>query len=143
MRRILFFCIGLSIGFTRLNAQVIKPYLQSPSDTSVWVTWKTNADEESKVFYGEDSTSMSEVATGSCQVLSDIGYSDNYFYHAVRLTGLEPDHYYYYRAVQIAFIFAYCFAHTKKVNGRQIQVPGLWDHQIKTDDRYERLLCCP
>ena len=87
----------LFVGYLGLNAQDLAPYLQSPTDTSIWISWKTDANPESKVFYGEDSAALLNAVTGDCEVLSDVGYDSNYFYHNVHLTGLEPEHFYNYR----------------------------------------------
>ena len=75
------FCLILNSG---LYAQVLHPYLQSPTDTSVWISWKTDSDTESIADFGELSSSLDMQASGTCQVLSDEGYPANYFYHSVQ-----------------------------------------------------------
>jgi len=139
-------CICLIVPFafgTLLNGQVIRPYLQSPSDTSIWITWKTNSNSESKVFYGSDSAALQNQVIGNCQVLSDEGYNNNYYYHSVRLTGLEPDRFYYYRAITGSMQSAAYRFRTQPhlgINPGTYRVLILGDHQIKGNDNYERLM---
>jgi len=139
-------CICLIVPFafgTLLNGQVIRPYLQSPSDTSIWITWKTNLNTESKVIYGNDSAALQHQVIGNCQVLSDIGYDHNYYYHSVRLTGLEPDHYYYYRVITGTIQSAALRFRTQPLPGINQGIYRfliLGDHQIIGNDHYERLM---
>jgi hypothetical protein len=126
-----------------LIAQEIKPYLQSPTDTSIWISWKTDSDSESTVYYGEDSSDLRNTATGDTQVLSDDGYDNNYFYHSVQLSGLEPYQFYYYRVKTGSFQSSIFRFRTQPVPGN---TSGIYrflvfgDHQVKDSDRYERLL---
>ncbi len=141
--KVLYNLILLVVSFAELSAQVIKPYLQSPTDTSIWITWKTSSNTESKVIFGEDSTNLSNQATGSCQILSDIGYDNNYYYHAARLAGLETNHFYYYQVITGPLTSAICRFRTQPYRS---QSDGVYrflvfgDHQIKNSDRYELLL---
>jgi len=135
--------IVMTIVLPGLKAQDIHPYLQAPSDTSIRITWKTDSNPESLVYYGTDSLDLSGVAEGTCQVMSDVGYDENYFYHEVRLTGLTAGQYYYYRVVtgteQSAIYRFRSQPETGDTEGKyRFLVFG--DHQVKSDDRYERLL---
>jgi acid phosphatase type 7 len=126
-----------------LNAQNIKPYLQSPAPTSIWVTWKTDSNTQSIVTYGEDTLNLLYSASGSCQILSDAGYDNNYFYHSVKIDGLEPDHYYYYRTTTGTQSSAIYRFRTQPPVGQKNGIYRfliLGDHQMKDDDRYERLM---
>jgi hypothetical protein len=126
-----------------LNAQDLAPYLQSPADTSIWITWKTETNPESKVLYGEDSMALVNTVTGDYQVLSDDGYDSNYFYHSVQLGGLEPDQFYYYRVVtgaQQSPIFRFRTQPSVGTSSGIYRFLVFGDHQVKNDDRYERLL---
>jgi len=126
-----------------INAQIIGPYLQTPTDTSVWITWKTDSVKETLVFYGTDSLNLANSATGNCRIFSDEGYDSNYYYHSIHLTGLDPDKFYYYRiksgSVQSDI---YRFRSQPALGS----YPGIYrflvfgDHQVKADNRYERLL---
>jgi hypothetical protein len=63
--------------------QVIMPYLQSPSDTSIWISWKTSSNLESKVIYGTDSLALQNEEIGNCQVLSDAGYDTGFLFSGI------------------------------------------------------------
>lgn len=133
----------LSLFLGGLNAQVIRPYLQVPSDTSVWITWKTDSEKESRVIYGKDSANLSVIVTGDCQVLSDADYDSNYFYHSVQLTGLDPYQPYYYRVISGVLQSKTCRFYTQPsigVTSGVYRFLVFGDHQVKADDRYERLL---
>lgn len=126
-----------------LNAQNLKPYLQSPTPTSIWVTWKTESNMESLVTYGTDTLNLSYSKTGTCQVLTGEGYDSNYFYHSVKLTDLEPEHYYYYRVTTGVQKSAFYRFRTQPPLGQDTGIYRfliLGDHQIKNNDRYERLM---
>lgn len=132
-----------SLFFRGLNAQVIRSYLQVPSDTSIWITWKTDSEKESRVIYGKDSINLSSVITGECKVLSDADYDSNYLYHSVHLTDLEPDQSYYYRAISGALqskIHRFYTQPSVGTNSGIYRFLVFGDHQVTADDRYERLL---
>lgn len=78
-------------------AQTLKPYLQTPTPNSVWVTWKTASDSESTVLWGTPPANLTQTQTGSVKVMTDNGYNNNYYYHSVQLTGLTPNTAYAYR----------------------------------------------
>jgi hypothetical protein len=126
-----------------LYGQIVGPYLQTPTDTSVWISWKTDSVEETLLLYGTDSLNLMNSATGNCQILSDEGYDSNYYYHSVHLTNLEPDQFYYYLVKSGTLISKiYRFKSQPSLKSP----PGIYrflifgDHQVKSDDRYERLL---
>jgi hypothetical protein len=123
--------------------QVIMPYLQSPSDTSIWISWKTSSNLESKVIYGTDSLALQNEEIGNCQVLSDAGYDKNYFYHSVRLTGLVPDQFYWYRIITGTLQSAAYRFRTQPpigINSGVYRVLILGDHQLKDNDHYQKLM---
>lgn len=80
-----------------LRAQTLNPYLQAPTSNSIYVNWKTESNPESIVEYGTTPLSLTNTANGSTEVFSDTGYAANYFYHTVKVDGLEPNTKYYYR----------------------------------------------
>jgi hypothetical protein len=126
-----------------LQAQIVGPYLQTPTDTSIWVTWKTDSVIESTVYYGRDSTNLQSIASGNCKIMTDEGYDSSYYYHSVHLTDLESDQFYYYRIKSGTLNSAICRFRSQPSPGTS---PGIYrflifgDHQVKADDRYERLL---
>ncbi len=72
---------------------VILPYLQSPTESSMYVSWHASVSSESKVEYG---TSES---LGSSQMGDVYIWEDSTTWHWVKLTNLEPETIYYYRAI--------------------------------------------
>ncbi len=82
-----------------LKAQTVDPYLESITSTSIVVNWKTSAGVTPIVRYGAMAASLNNTITGTTQVLTDVGYSNNYFYHTVKLRSLSPATKYYYRVV--------------------------------------------
>lgn len=137
------FLIPLVLFSASLNAQNLKPYLQSPTPNSIWITWKTDSNTQSTVTYGEDSVNLQYSVSGTCLILSDEGYNSNYFYHSVKLTNLQPEQYYYYRintGVKSSAIYRF------RTQPPDVQKNGIYrflilgDHQIKNNDRYERLM---
>ncbi len=125
-----------------LQAQIVGPYLQTPTDTSIWITWKTDSVIESSVYYGTDSTNLQYIASGNCKIMTDDGYDSNYYYHSVHLTNLEPDQFYYYRIKSGELQSAIYRFRSQPSPGNSAGVYRFLifgDHQLK-DDRYERLL---
>jgi hypothetical protein len=70
----------------------VRPYLHAPKPDSMRVSWWTNADAQTHVDFGTSAGSLGETVAGTRTVMGT-----NYHYHAARLTGLQPDTYYYYR----------------------------------------------
>ena len=72
---------------------VILPYLQSPTESSIYVSWHASISPESKVEYG--TTEL----LGNSQMGDVYIWEDSTTWHWVKLTNLEPETIYYYRAV--------------------------------------------
>jgi hypothetical protein len=114
------------------------PYLQTPTATSIWVSWKTSTPGSSIVEYGTSESKLDRQASGSNQQLSS-----NYFFHGVQLSGLAPDSFYYYRvrtATAVSDVFRFrTQPDSSKVSGKyRILVAG--DHQIRDQSRYLTML---
>ena len=88
---LLFLMLIFNICFSQIN-----PYLQCETPTSMYVCWKTSSGTESTVNYGLTS-SLGSTASGSCQSLTDAGYTGGYYYHSTNLNGLQPNTRYYYQ----------------------------------------------
>ncbi len=78
-------------------SQSLQPYLQAATPQSIYVNWKTSSNPESVVLYGNSPTQLNQTADGTNQILSDVGYVNNYYYHTTKLTGLQPNTKYYYK----------------------------------------------
>ena len=79
------------------SAQTLNPYLQAPTTNSMHVNWKTSSNPESIVEYGSSQTTLNTSVTGTNNIFTDTGYTANYYYHDVKITGLTPNTKYYYR----------------------------------------------
>ena len=136
MRKI---CSCIFIVFQLLSGGIVaqvEPYLSSPSDTSIWVSWRTDTQKESVVEFGLASEQLVNIAEGECDSLGE-----GYMWHTVKLSGLTPDTRYYYRTVS--------GTDTSKIQRFRTQPPVgtdtghyrfaiIGDHQVIADDRYER-----
>ncbi|MDR3365403.1 MAG: fibronectin type III domain-containing protein [Prevotellaceae bacterium] len=124
-------------------AQKPVPYLQTPTSTSIWVNWRTEASIDSKVYYGLAEDELTNLASGTTQDLKDPGdnYLKNYYYHSVKLTGLQADTRYYYKTVSDDIESDVYSFRTQPEEGSQgvYRFLILGDHQL-FDDRYERLM---
>lgn len=80
-------------------SQSLFPYLQSPTPTSIFITWKTNTNTTPSVQFGTSASSLTSTTTGSASQFTDAGYSGNYFYNTVQLINLIPNTKYYYKIV--------------------------------------------
>ena len=83
------FCLCYS-----LRAQTLKPYLQSATDHSVWISWRTAAGTESTVQWGASPDALTQTASGSTHT-----FAANYLWHSVKITGLEANTPYYYKVM--------------------------------------------
>ena len=72
---------------------VILPYLQSPTESSIYISWHASISPESKVEYGTTES------LGNSQMGDVYIWEDSTTWHWVKLTNLEPETIYYYRAV--------------------------------------------
>ncbi len=78
-------------------AQELSPYLQAPTPHSIYINWKTETNPETIVEYGSSSSNLNQSITGTNQILSDVGYNANYYYHTAKIQNLQPNTKYYYR----------------------------------------------
>ena len=76
-------------------AQTVRvgPFLQQASPQSIWIVWETDSGNESRVDYGL-TKALGSTAFG--ESLQSMGAAR---IHQTQITGLDPDTYYYYRAV--------------------------------------------
>lgn len=114
-----------------------KPYLQKMTDTSVTINWKTNYTGIPSVKYGKEAANLSYSQEGTTSKLSD-----EYFWHSVELTGLEPNTLYSY---QVSFdgkeSETYRFSTLPVIGSKQpMRILLMGDHQIKSRSGYEWLM---
>jgi hypothetical protein len=143
MKTIVYYILFTVTGTLGVIAQQPVPYLQTPTATSIWVNWRTESSLDSKVYYGLSGDQLVNEASGTTQDLKDPGdsYSKNYYYHSVKLTGLQPATAYYYKVVSGSIESDVYRFRTQPEDGDQgiYRFLILGDHQL-TDDRYERLM---
>jgi hypothetical protein len=119
-------------------AQDMWPYLQSPTESSIWVTWKTSTSSDTQVLYGTDQNNLANVTTGTTNSLSS-----TYHYHSAQLTNLQPNTLYYYRiqsAGQQSQVFRFKTQPTLNTKTGHYRFLVLGDHQLKGNTREEYLI---
>ncbi len=116
-------------------AKMTKPYLQSLTENSVWICWKTDYDSESVVMFGEELPENKE--EGSAEKLSD-----TYFWHSVHLTGLKPNTFYSYKVKSgDTESEVYRFKTAPETGSKaSMRILLMGDHQIKSRSGYEWLM---
>jgi hypothetical protein len=70
-----------------------KPYLQTPTPTSIYICWHSTDTSFTQVRYGSSDSTLTNLATGS--FLNNAGK----IWHTVKLTGLTPATTYHYRCI--------------------------------------------
>lgn len=117
--------------------EMTKPYLQTVSDSSIWITWKTSTPSSSQVRYGTNSTHLTELATGE-----EVELSGTYYWHSVQLKGLEANTLYSYQVVSgDKESEVYRFRTAPRQGGTTpMRILLMGDHQIKTRSGYEWLM---
>jgi hypothetical protein len=134
--------LGGSFGIQAFSQEII-PYLQSPTESSIWITWKTSSETESLVRYGTDPTSLENLVTGGTEILNDPEYSGNYYYHSAHVKNLQPSTSYYYKVISGSMESDTFQFKTQPVNGSQddhFRFLIFGDHQNPNHDGYQRLM---
>lgn len=72
---------------------MLVPYLQTPSTNSIYVCWHDTLSNLTSVEYGNTSA-LGQVTIGTNEIISS-----EYRWHTVKLTGLQPNTEYFYKAV--------------------------------------------
>lgn len=87
MIKSLLFLPFFSLSFFSAAQVIVRgPYMQSNTDVSIQIMWRTSSATDSKVWYGSDSTNLSQTVTAG-------GSNTN---HDVLISGLQPHTLYYY-----------------------------------------------
>jgi hypothetical protein len=128
------------------KAQTLFPYLQAPTQNSIYVNWKTAGDPESVVQFGTAPDALTNTVTGTNHVFSDTGYPANYFYHTVKITGLTANTKYYYRVKTGADVSETMSFKTLPLPGQAATADGhlrflvLGDNQMRNVPRFDTLV---
>jgi hypothetical protein len=81
-------------GFGHATKKVVLiPYLQTPTENSMVVCWHDTLTTKSQVEYGT-SPALENVAHGSSEIIAE-----DFIWHTVELTGLQPNTEYFYKAI--------------------------------------------
>ena len=127
-----------TLTLSALSYGELVPYLQTPTDHSIWITWKTESDQGSRVHYGLQSQQLDQQATGTQTRLGS-----QYQYHQVQLTNLAPNQSYYYRIEtdqQTSEVYRFQTAPPLGEKSGKLRVLVMGDHQIRNDNRYEKMV---
>jgi hypothetical protein len=92
-------------------AAVMTPYLQSPTSTSIFISWHYRNSEQSYVDYGL-TAALGQTASGTVQAISP-----TVLWHTTQLTDLQPNTAYYYRCRSDTAMTPVARFHTPPVNG--------------------------
>ncbi|HKX86207.1 MAG TPA: fibronectin type III domain-containing protein [Flavobacterium sp.] len=73
----------------------MNPYLQTATPTSLYISWhSTNTSQNPVVKFGTSSSNLNQTTTGTWERISSTA---SYYWHTVKLTGLQPDTEYFYQ----------------------------------------------
>jgi hypothetical protein len=92
-------------------AAVMTPYLQSPTPTSMYISWHFRYSSESFVDYGL-TEALGQTASGTTQSIST-----TVLWHTTQLTSLQPNTTYYYRCRSDTAVTPIARFHTPPANG--------------------------
>src|SRR5688572_15058528 len=116
----------------------ISPYLQTPTSTSIWITWKTATGTETRVELGTSQSQLAQVVTGTSETLRA-----DYIYHSAQVTGLQPDTFYYYRiktGTETSQVYRFRTQPALGAANGHIRILVMGDNQIISDNRFEKLV---
>lgn len=128
------------------KAQTLVPYLQSATPTSIYISWKTNSDAQTLVQYGTASNALNTSVNGVNQILSDVGYPNNYYYHSVQLKNLLPNTLYYYKVTTGSLTSTVCSFKTLPLPGNAATVDGhirfliMGDNELESPKQFDSLM---
>ena len=138
----IYILLGWICGFQGFSQEII-PYLQTPTDTSIWISWKTNSGTETSVQFGTDSLLLNQAVSGGYQILEEPEYTGDYFYHSVQLKNLNSSTTYYYKAISGSSESRTYRFKTQPVigsNDKHFRFLIFGDNQVADRDGYERLM---
>ncbi len=139
MKKLLLLKLLLLSSF--IYSQIDSPYLQTPTSTTIWVTWQTDSGTESKVEYGLTNT-LGTTINGTNDALSA-----SWIWHKVQLTGLTANTAYYYRVTtgaNVSVIKRFKTQPTEGTDTGHYRFVIMGDHQRFNDatnnQRYRKLI---
>lgn len=109
-----------------INNSAIKPYLETPTPTSIYINWHNTNTSFTKVEFGTDSIMLNLSANGTNQNISGKRW------HTVKLTGLNSNTDYFYRCISgtdISSVFPFHTAVLPNTPGGHIRFGIVGDSQ--------------
>lgn len=83
-------------AFAQSGGGVVYPYLHGPTPNSIWVSWWSSGETGATVDFSTNPAALTDTASGTVRTGAPFAATDAY--HMVKLTGLLPSTYYYYKA---------------------------------------------
>ncbi len=104
------------------------PYLQSPTDTSVWICWKSGSKTTSKIAYGDTKDNLTDTLSFSCDSLAT-----DFFYNSVYVDKLQASNEYFYKILvkdSISPIYRFITQPAMNTNTGHYRILLWGDHQL-------------
>lgn len=114
-----------------------EPYLQTATDHSIYISWKTDFNNSPVVKFGKTKEDLNQQTSGTIETLSE-----SYFWNSVHLTDLEPNTIYYYQiqsGEKTSPVYRFRTMPTKGSNTK-MRILLMGDHQLKKRSGYEWLM---
>ncbi len=138
---LLLWCLASGLCF----GQEPVPYLQNPTPNSMIVNWKTSSNNETTVYYGTSPANLNVTVTGTTNIFSDTGYTNDYYYHTAKITNLQANTKYYYKIKTGTLESSVYNFRTLPLPGQAATADGkirfliMGDNQLKNEPRYDSL----
>ena len=126
----------ISIVAPLTGQEMTVPYLQTPTEDGIWVTWKTDYENAPVVLFGLSPESLDKEAGGEASELSS-----SYYWNSVHVTGLQPNTVYYYKVRSGERESAVYRFRTMPRRGEKtpMRILLMGDHQVRSRSGYEWL----
>lgn len=117
-----------SLHFNSPSLPDFKPYLQTATPTSIYVSWHSNdLAQNPEVKFGTSATNLNQTQTGTWEQISGA-----YYWHTIKLTGLLPDTEYFYQCYNGTFasqIYSFRTPALKNTPNQHIRMVVLGDNR--------------
>ena len=145
MKTLFFALTYLLVFVATCPAQTLNPYLQTPTSSSIWVTWKTSSGTESKVTWGTASGALTNTLNGGYESITDAGYSGGYIYHSAKIDGLNPDTKYFYKIqtgaeTSLEYNFKTSPTPGSAAADGHVRIVVVGDNQLRDEPRYDSIM---
>ncbi|GAB5417678.1 MAG: hypothetical protein Crog4KO_26640 [Crocinitomicaceae bacterium] len=144
MKKNLFLILVASLLTHYVSGQIIRPYLQAKTPTSIYINWISASAGTPTVSYGTNGNNLTASVTGSQSQFFDGG--DTYFYSTVQPINLAPNTRYYYQVNYNGQQSDTLSFKTSPLPGQAASQDGhlrfliMGDNQIQQTGRYDTLV---